>query len=131
MSNRVGESPPTRNNGASGGYKHTPMYKSPQTSRSSSVSCTQCLFSCQLFPHLTNIMHSRPAEEFGVTNNQATVYSAWLDAIMSSGLTGFNIWQAGSQLSTGNSPNDGYAVYPNSAVYTLLENAVTQLKARG
>ena len=69
-------------------------------------------------------------EEFGVTSNQATVYSAWLDTIISSGLTGFNIWQAGSQLSSGASPNDGYAVYPNTDVYTLLKNAASRLSAR-
>ncbi|KIJ37692.1 glycoside hydrolase family 5 protein [Sphaerobolus stellatus SS14] len=48
-------------------------------------------------------------EEFGVTVNQASTYQLWYNTIISSGLTGNLIWQAGSQLSTGPSPNDGYA----------------------
>lgn len=38
-------------------------------------------------------------EEFGATSNQATVYTAWWNQIVSSGLTGDLIWQAGSHLS--------------------------------
>ncbi|KAI5117037.1 hypothetical protein M0805_004744 [Coniferiporia weirii] len=70
-------------------------------------------------------------EEFGVTTNQEAIYTGWYNEIISSGLTGDLIWQAGSQLSTGASPNDGFAVYPSSTVYTLQESAAAALKARG
>ncbi|KIJ27867.1 glycoside hydrolase family 5 protein [Sphaerobolus stellatus SS14] len=70
-------------------------------------------------------------EEFGVTVNQASTYQLWYNTIISSGLTGNLIWQAGSQLSTGPSPNDGYAVYPTGTVYPVMESAAAALKARG
>ncbi len=37
-------------------------------------------------------------EEFGVTDNQATVYTAWYNEIISSGLTGDLIWCVFSQV---------------------------------
>ncbi|KAA1477226.1 CEL4a mannanase [Dentipellis sp. KUC8613] len=70
-------------------------------------------------------------EEFGVTTNQPTTYQLWYNTIISSGQTGDLIWQAGSQLSTGPSPNDGYAVYPTSPAYPVMESAAAALKARG
>ncbi|RDB24327.1 putative mannan endo-1,4-beta-mannosidase F [Hypsizygus marmoreus] len=70
-------------------------------------------------------------EEFGVTNNQPTVYTAWLNQVVSSGIAGDLIWQAGSHLSSGNTPNDGYAVYPDGAVYPLLTSHAVSLKSRG
>jgi mannan endo-1,4-beta-mannosidase len=39
-------------------------------------------------------------EEYGVdVEDQVTVYTAWLDEVVSSGLAGDLIWQAGSYLS--------------------------------
>ncbi|KAL5526177.1 hypothetical protein ACEPAG_7516 [Sanghuangporus baumii] len=70
-------------------------------------------------------------EEFGVTTNQAAIYTGWYNEILSSGLTGDLIWQAGSQLSTGPSPNDGFAVYPTGTVYPIMESAAAALKTRG
>jgi len=70
-------------------------------------------------------------EEFGVTNNQASTYALWWNEIISSGLTGDLIWQAGSVLSTGPSPQDGFAVYPTGTVYPVQESAAAALKARG
>lgn len=91
-------------------------------------------------------------EEFGVTNNQSSTYALWWNTVISSGLTGtispvydektsFSliafffvgdlIWQAGSELSTGPSPNDGYAVYPTGTVYPVMESAAAALKQRG
>ncbi|KDR70984.1 hypothetical protein GALMADRAFT_75662 [Galerina marginata CBS 339.88] len=70
-------------------------------------------------------------EEFGVTTNQATIYTAWWNEIISSGLTGDLIWQAGSHLSSGDTPNDGYAVYPDGAVYPIQKSHAAALKARG
>ncbi|KZP21648.1 glycoside hydrolase family 5 protein [Athelia psychrophila] len=70
-------------------------------------------------------------EEFGVTTNQVAVYTAWYAEIESSGLSGALIWQAGSTLSNGATPNDGYAVYPATDVYTLVTSAAAALKARG
>ncbi|KAG6810790.1 hypothetical protein H0H92_010328 [Tricholoma furcatifolium] len=62
-------------------------------------------------------------EEFGVTSNQAAVYTAWWDEVVSSGLAG--------DLICGDTPNDGYAIYPDSAVYPLLTAHAAALKARG
>ncbi|KAL5483227.1 hypothetical protein ACEPAI_8457 [Sanghuangporus weigelae] len=70
-------------------------------------------------------------EEFGVTTNQVDTYTQWWDEVISSGLTGDLIWQAGSQLSTGPSPDDGFAVYPTGTVYPVMESAAATLKARG
>ncbi|KAL4254228.1 glycosyl hydrolase 5 (cellulase A) family protein [Abortiporus biennis] len=70
-------------------------------------------------------------EEFGVTDSQATTYTAWYSAIESSGLTGDLIWQAGSHLSTGSTPDDGYAIYPDDPVYPLEQTHAAAMKARG
>lgn len=69
-------------------------------------------------------------EEFGVVNNQASTYTAWWDTIISSGLTGDLIWQAGSTVSSGKTNNDNYAVYPGSTEYTLQTKYAALLKAR-
>ncbi|KAG6919061.1 hypothetical protein DXG01_009314 [Tephrocybe rancida] len=69
-------------------------------------------------------------EEFGVTSNQATVYTAWWNQVVSSGLAGDLIWQSGSHLSSGNTPDDGYAVYPDGAVYPIMKSHAATLKAR-
>lgn len=68
-------------------------------------------------------------EEYGVTDTQTTTYPVWWDAIVSSALTGDLIWQAGSNFSSGDTPNDGYAVYPGTEVYTLLTAHEAALKA--
>ncbi|KAG5732651.1 putative mannan endo-1,4-beta-mannosidase F [Termitomyces sp. T112] len=70
-------------------------------------------------------------EEFGVTTAQTTTYQAWFDEIVSSGLAGDLIWQSGSHLSSGDTPNDGFAVYPDGPVYPLLKSHAAALKARG
>ncbi|KAG6860679.1 hypothetical protein C0995_008671 [Termitomyces sp. Mi166 len=62
-------------------------------------------------------------EEFGVTSAQTTTYQAWFNEIVSSGLAG--------DLICGDTPNDGYAVYPDGAVYPLLKAHAAALKARG
>ncbi len=70
-------------------------------------------------------------EEFGVTDNQASTYTAWYNTIISSGLTGDLIWcvqssrihiwksrvltlpiyrQAGSRFPSGSTHDDGYTV---------------------
>lgn len=72
-----------------------------------------------------------PSEEFGVLADQATIYTQWWDAVVTSGLTGDLIWQAGSNLSTGPTPDDGYAVYPTGTVYPIMASAAAALKARG
>ncbi|KAG6823803.1 hypothetical protein H0H92_008998 [Tricholoma furcatifolium] len=69
-------------------------------------------------------------EEYGVTSNQTGVYGVWWDEIVSSGLAGDLIWQSGSDLSSGDTPNDGYAIYPTSDVYPLLAAHAAALKAR-
>jgi mannan endo-1,4-beta-mannosidase len=71
-------------------------------------------------------------EEFGVvTANQSTTYTLWLNTVISSGLTGDLIWQAGSHFSTGDTPNDGYAVYPDGPIYPIVKAHAAALKARG
>ncbi|EJU03948.1 hypothetical protein DACRYDRAFT_127564 [Dacryopinax primogenitus] len=71
-------------------------------------------------------------EEFGVTiANQSLVYPQWWDEVLSSGLAGDAIWQSGSYLSGGPSPNDGFTYYPNSTVYALVREYAGLLKARG
>ncbi|KAJ4488580.1 glycoside hydrolase [Lentinula lateritia] len=69
-------------------------------------------------------------EEFGSTSNQSGVYATWYSTVLSTGLTGDLIWQAGSDLTNGPTPNDGYAVYPGSDVYVLDTQHAAALKAR-
>ncbi|EMD37800.1 carbohydrate-binding module family 1 protein/glycoside hydrolase family 5 protein [Gelatoporia subvermispora B] len=69
-------------------------------------------------------------EEFGSTTDQEDVYTAWYSTIISSGLTGDLIWQAGSDLTNGETPQDGYAIYPGTDVYTLDTQHAAALKAR-
>ncbi|KAG9003239.1 hypothetical protein FRB93_011152 [Tulasnella sp. JGI-2019a] len=70
-------------------------------------------------------------EEFGVTSSQQTTYQSWLGTVVSSGLTGWLIWQAGSVLSTGSSSQDGYAIFPTDPTYGTLLTEANALKARG
>ena len=51
-------------------------------------------------------------EEFGVlaSNDQIATYESWYTTVVDSGLTGVLIWQAGSNLTSGPTPDDGYAV---------------------
>ncbi|KAG9099247.1 hypothetical protein FS749_001754 [Ceratobasidium sp. UAMH 11750] len=70
-------------------------------------------------------------EEFGVVDNKVPVYTQWLDTVISSGLTGDLVWQAGSSLSFGMAHDDGYTIYPGEAEYTLQTQYAAKLKARG
>ncbi|KAJ7110631.1 glycoside hydrolase superfamily [Mycena epipterygia] len=71
-------------------------------------------------------------EEFGITDaTRNATYAAWYQTVLSTGLTGDMIWQAGSQLSNGPTPNDGYAIYPTDPVYALMKTHAAALKARG
>ncbi|KAG8997923.1 hypothetical protein FRB94_007355 [Tulasnella sp. JGI-2019a] len=70
-------------------------------------------------------------EEFGVTSNQTATYWTWLNTGESGALAGWLIWQAGSHLSGGDTYNDGYAIYPDTAgTYTLLTCESAAYKAR-
>ncbi|KAJ3986478.1 mannanase [Lentinula detonsa] len=84
--------------------------------------------------HATAMMASnKPVimEEFGVTiANQNDTYSGWYSTVLSTGLTGDLIWQAGSDLTNGPTPNDGYAVYPGTDVYVLDTQHAAALKAK-
>ena len=101
------------------------LHKRPQISPSSSVRLKQ------LKVHRLILMSICSLEEFGVTTNQATIYTGWWNEIISSGLTGDLIWQAGSTLSNGNTADDGYAVYPTGTVYPIMASMAAKLKARG
>ncbi|KAG8892154.1 hypothetical protein FRC00_012562, partial [Tulasnella sp. 408] len=72
-------------------------------------------------------------EEYGITSNQTSTYQTWLSTVISSGLAGDLIWQAGSTLSNGQTWNDGYAIYPTDSdpTYQLLTQHSAALKARG
>ncbi|KAF8757294.1 glycosyl hydrolase 5 (cellulase A) family [Rhizoctonia solani] len=72
-------------------------------------------------------------EEFGVTEQygRLNIYPVWWKEIISSGLAGDLIWQAGSALSYGNAHDDGYTIFPGEAEYTLQTQYAAELKARG
>ncbi|KAJ7074840.1 glycoside hydrolase [Mycena belliarum] len=71
-------------------------------------------------------------EEFGLTGTRNASYATWYQTILSTGLTGDLIWQAGSTgLQNGQTPDDGYAIYPTDAVYALMKSHAAALKARG
>ncbi|KAG9028045.1 hypothetical protein FRB95_006967 [Tulasnella sp. JGI-2019a] len=70
-------------------------------------------------------------EEFGVTSPQSSTYWTWLNTGETGGLAGWLIWQAGSHLSGGDTWNDGYAIYPDTAgTYALLTCESAAYKAR-
>ncbi|KAI0769787.1 mannanase [Trametes elegans] len=70
-------------------------------------------------------------EEFGVTDDQASTYTAWYNTVITSGLTGDLIWYAGSHFSTWNTPDDGFAIYPDDPVYAIESQHFAAVKERG
>ncbi|KAJ7270478.1 mannanase [Mycena rebaudengoi] len=71
-------------------------------------------------------------EEYGLTSSaRNTIYPMWYNTVITTGLTGDLVWQAGSVLSTGQTPSDGYAIYPTDPVYALMKSHAAALKARG
>ncbi|KAJ7458495.1 CEL4a mannanase [Mycena latifolia] len=72
-------------------------------------------------------------EEFGVTSSSTrnATYATWYQTMLSTGLTGDMLWQAGSQLTNGPTPDDGYAIFPTDPVYALMKSHAAALKARG
>ncbi|KAJ6546040.1 CEL4a mannanase [Mycena vulgaris] len=72
-------------------------------------------------------------EEFGVVSGSTrnATYATWYQTMISTGLTGDLIWQAGSQLTNGQTPDDGYAIFPTDPVYALMKSHAAALKARG
>ncbi|EUC64250.1 mannan endo-1,4-beta-mannosidase [Rhizoctonia solani AG-3 Rhs1AP] len=72
-------------------------------------------------------------EEFGVTEQygRVNIYPTWWKEMVSSGLAGDLIWQAGSTLSYGNAHDDGYTIFPGETEYTLQTQYAAELKARG
>jgi len=71
-------------------------------------------------------------EEFGVTQaqfDQVTAYSKWYSDVVTDGLAGDLIWQAGSTSVT--NANDGLMVFPGTSVYTLVTQQAVALKKRG
>ncbi|KAK1227932.1 hypothetical protein PQX77_009033 [Marasmius sp. AFHP31] len=71
-------------------------------------------------------------EEYGLDSTaQASAYQSWLSTVVSSGLTGDLIWQAGSILSNGQrTHDDGYTIYPDDPVYAILTSHNAAMKAR-
>ncbi|KAJ7889980.1 CEL4a mannanase [Mycena leptocephala] len=77
---------------------------------------------------------NKPAimEEFGITDsNRSSTYASWYQTVISTGVTGDLIWQAGSTLSNGPTPNDGYMIFPTDPVYQVMKSHAAALKARG
>ncbi|KAJ7653906.1 CEL4a mannanase [Mycena polygramma] len=71
-------------------------------------------------------------EEFGLTTaTRNASYATWYSTVLSTNLTGDLIWQAGSVLTNGPTPNDGYAIYPTDPVYALMKSHAAALKTRG
>ncbi|KAJ7154792.1 glycoside hydrolase [Mycena filopes] len=76
-------------------------------------------------------------EEFGIPSfdqtaaARASIYSSWYQTILNNSVTGDLIWQAGSQLTNGPTPDDGYMIFPTDPVYTLMQSHSAALKARG
>ncbi|KAJ7648875.1 glycoside hydrolase superfamily, partial [Mycena rosella] len=71
-------------------------------------------------------------EEFGVLESQldqVTAYSEWYNDVITDGLAGDLIWQAGSTSVT--NANDGDMVFPGTSVYTLVTQHAAALKKRG
>ncbi|KIK99162.1 glycoside hydrolase family 5 protein [Paxillus rubicundulus Ve08.2h10] len=71
-------------------------------------------------------------EEFGVyiSQNQIATYNDWYCTVVDSGLTGVLIWQAGSNLTSGPTPDDGFTIFPNNPVYRMEPAYSAKLKAR-
>ncbi|KAJ7512588.1 glycoside hydrolase superfamily [Mycena galericulata] len=72
-------------------------------------------------------------EEFGVTSDSTrnATYAAWYQTVITTGLTGDLIWQAGADLTNGPTANDGYAIFPTDPVYELMQTHAAALEARG
>ncbi|KAG1735833.1 glycoside hydrolase family 5 protein [Suillus lakei] len=70
--------------------------------------------------------------KFGVsaTQNQTTTYENWYSTVIDGGLTGVLIWQAGSNLTSGPTPNDGFTIYPDTPVYYLEKQYSARLRAK-
>lgn len=120
---RAGVNRPTRLLGERNGLPTMPQHRRPRIS----------LLSCELVTPtlLKPVSEWISREEFGVTNNQASTYTTWLNEVVSSGLTGEMIWQAGSHFPDGDTWNDGYSVFPDGPVYPVIKQFAATLKARG
>ncbi|KAJ7216025.1 CEL4a mannanase [Mycena pura] len=70
-------------------------------------------------------------EEYGSTSStRTTLYPMWYNTVIATDLTGDLVWQAGSIFSTGETPNDGYGIYPTDPEYKLLQAHAAAIKAR-
>lgn len=71
-------------------------------------------------------------EEFGVLadQNQTATYKNWYSTAIDGGLSGVLIWQAGSNLTSGPTPNDGFTIYPDTPVYYMEMQFSARLKAK-
>ncbi|KAJ7767038.1 hypothetical protein DFH07DRAFT_955173 [Mycena maculata] len=71
-------------------------------------------------------------EESGITDATRNVtYASWYQTVISTDLTGDLIWQAGSDLTNGPTPNEGYMIFPTDPVYALMQSHAAPLKACG
>jgi len=80
-------------------------------------------------------------EEFGVITNQPATYTAWLKVLSSGLLPDMASWFSSLKacrhffslvcvVCSGDTPNDGYTIYPDSAVYSILTSYASALKSR-
>ncbi|KAF8440316.1 glycoside hydrolase family 5 protein [Boletus edulis BED1] len=79
-------------------------------------------------------MYNKPVlmEEFGLLASQDRIatYKNWYSTVIDSGLTGVLVWQAGSNLTSGPTPDDGSAIYPGTMIYEMESMYAAQLKDR-
>ncbi|KAJ7242672.1 glycoside hydrolase superfamily [Mycena rebaudengoi] len=68
--------------------------------------------------------------EFGFTDtNRNITYASWYQTVISTGITGDLIWQAGSSLTNAPTPNDVYMIFPQ-ILFTSMKSHAAALKAR-
>ncbi|KAG8769397.1 hypothetical protein FRC16_006718, partial [Serendipita sp. 398] len=69
-------------------------------------------------------------EEYGLTtSDRSTVYQAWWDAVVSSGLSGDQYWQAATTAS-GSGYNDGYGISSTDSLFPAIQAHASVMKAR-
>ncbi|KAG8769644.1 hypothetical protein FRC20_004373 [Serendipita sp. 405] len=69
-------------------------------------------------------------EEYGLTSSDRnSVYQAWWNAVLSSGLAGDQYWQAATTAS-GSGYNDGYGISPSDSLFPAVKAHSAAMKAR-
>ncbi|KIJ14242.1 glycoside hydrolase family 5 protein [Paxillus involutus ATCC 200175] len=82
--------------------------------------------------YVNQIVGEGQPHDYFYTNPQimAATYNNWYSTVVDSGLTGVLIWQAGSNLTSGTTPDDGFTIFPGNPVYHMEQGYSAKLKAR-